>query len=54
MRPGLSYNDKPKIQLIAELINYDRSKKGMIGRAVIDGDKIIIKQTQPLTQFPDV
>ena len=29
-------------------------KKGMLGRAVIDGNKIIIQQPQPLTQFADV
>ena len=28
-------------------------RKGMFGRAVIDRNKIIVEQTQPLTQFPD-
>ena len=35
MRPGLSYNDKTKIQLIAELMNHDRSKKGLEGKAIV-------------------
>ena len=53
MRKDLSYDKtKNKIQHIAELINYDRTKGGLLGRAVIEGNKIIIRQTQPLTQFP--
>jgi len=34
-------------------MNHDRSKNGLIGRAVIEGGKIIIKRPPPLTQFPD-
>ena len=55
MRKDLSYDaTKNKIHHIAELINYDMSKGGKLGRAVIDGNKIIIQQPQPLTQFADV
>lgn len=54
MRKDLPYDvNKKKIQLIAELINYDRIKGSLLERAVIEGGKIIIKQPPPLTQFPE-